>query len=83
MERHRLTDEQWECIAGVFPPPAKTGHPPSDRRQMIEGILHILRTGAPWRDLPAAFGPLQDRLVLVQSLEPRRHARPSAGSPAS
>lgn len=24
---------------------------------MIEGILHILRTGAPWRDLPAAFGP--------------------------
>ena len=39
MERHRLTDEQWECIAGVFPPPAKTGHPPSDRRQMIEGIL--------------------------------------------
>ena len=57
MERHRLTDEQWECIAGVFPPPAKTGHPPSDRRQMIEGILHILRTGAPWRDLPAAFGP--------------------------
>lgn len=57
MERHRLTDEQWECIADVFPPPAKTGHPPPDRRQMMDGILHILRTGAPWRDLPRAFGP--------------------------
>ena len=25
MERHRLTDAQWNCIADVFPPPAKTG----------------------------------------------------------
>ena len=24
---------------------------------MMDGILHILRTGAPWRDLPRAFGP--------------------------
>ena len=59
MERHCLTVEQWECIAEVFPPPAKTGHPPPNRRRMMDGILHILRAGAPWRDLPKTFGPWQ------------------------
>lgn len=58
MSRHRLTDEQWELIADLFPAPAKTGRPPTDRRQAVDGILWILRTGAPWRDLPEDdFGP--------------------------
>ena len=57
MSRHRLTDEQWELIEGFFPPPAKTGRPPRHRRQVLDGILWILRTGAPWRDLPEEFGP--------------------------
>jgi transposase len=59
MIRHRLTDDQWEAIADVFPPRAQTGRPPSDRRKIVDGILWILRTGAPWRDLPEAFGPWQ------------------------
>jgi transposase len=58
MKRHRLTDEQWELIADVFPSPAKTGRPRTDRRTVVDGILWILRTGAPWRDLPEdEFGP--------------------------
>ena len=57
MTRHRLTDEQWDCIADIFPLPAKTGRPPSDRRMIIDGILWIMRTGSPWRDLPEEFGP--------------------------
>ena len=57
MTRHRLTDDQWELIKGIFPPPAKTGRPPSDRRMIVDGILWILRTGAPWRDLPEEYGP--------------------------
>jgi transposase len=52
MTRHRLTDEQWELIADLFPPPATTGRPPTDRRLVVDGILWILRSGAPWRDLP-------------------------------
>lgn len=52
MSRHRLTDAQWELIADLFPPPAKTGRPPTDRRQVVDAILWIMRTGAPWRDLP-------------------------------
>jgi transposase len=57
MVRHRLTDEQWALIADVFPPPAKTGRPQRDRREVVDGILWILRTGAPWRDLPEELGP--------------------------
>ena len=58
MARHRLTDEQWECVAPVFPPPANTGRPRSDLRQVVDGVLWILRTGAPWRDLPEEeYGP--------------------------
>ena len=57
MLRHRLTDEQWDLIAAVFPQPKRTGRPPRDRRQVVDGILWILRTGSPWRDLPEALGP--------------------------
>jgi len=57
MARHRLTDEQWDCIYDIFPPPAKTGRKPRDRRTIVDAILWILRTGAPWRDLPEEFGP--------------------------
>jgi transposase len=59
MLRHRLTDEQWQQIAELFGPPAATGRPPRDRRQVCDAILWVLRTGSPWRDLPAAFGPWQ------------------------
>jgi len=57
MTRHRLTDEQWDCIADIFPPPAKTGRPPSNRRMIVDAIMWIMRTGSPWRDLPEEFGP--------------------------
>ena len=58
MTRHRLTDEQWKMIADLFPPPATTGRPPTDRRLVVDGILWILQSGAPWRDLPEEqFGP--------------------------
>ena len=59
MIRHRLTDEQWELIADVFPAPKRMGRPRRDRRTILDGILWILRTGSPWRDLPAALGPWQ------------------------
>ena len=59
MIRHRLTDEQWDLIADVFPPPKRMGRPPRDRRVVVDGLLWILRTGAPWRDLPSELGPWQ------------------------
>jgi transposase len=60
MKRHEVTDEQWEVIQAILPKrTAKTGRPPSDSRLMLNGILWILRTGSPWRDLPERFGPWQ------------------------
>ena len=59
MIRHRLTDEQWKLIAGLFAPPKRMGRPPRDRRKIMDGILWILRTGSPWRDLPEALAPWQ------------------------
>jgi transposase len=57
MPRHRLTDQQWDAIKDISPPPARTGRPPRDRREIVDAILGVLRTGAPWRDLPEGFGP--------------------------
>ena len=60
MKRHEVTDAQWEVIQPILPKrTAKTGRPPSDPRLMLNGILWILRTGSPWRDLPERFGPWQ------------------------
>lgn len=57
MHRHALTDEQWELLEPLIPQTtAKTGRPAKDRRLMLDGILWVLATGAPWRDLPERFG---------------------------
>jgi transposase len=57
MRRHELTDEQWELLKNLFPPWPGWGRPHRDRRQVLNGILWIVRTGAPWRDLPERYGP--------------------------
>lgn len=60
MKRHEVTDQQWGVIQAILPKrTVKTGRPPSDSRLMLNGILWILRTGSPWRDLPERFGPWQ------------------------
>jgi transposase len=60
LQRHCLTDEQWEMVADLVEvTPAKTGRPPKDRRVILNGIFWILRTGAAWRDLPERFGKWQ------------------------
>ena len=57
MKRHELTDEQWELLSPLRRRrAASTGRPARDPRQMLDGILWILGTGAPWRDLPDRFG---------------------------
>ena len=57
MPRHRLTDDQWEVIKDLFPAPKPTGRPPRDPREVLDAILWVLRTGAPWRDIPEEYGP--------------------------
>ena len=60
MHRHQLTDEQWSIVEPLVPKKhSRTGRTPADTRRMLDGIMWILRTGAPWRDLPERFGPYQ------------------------
>jgi transposase len=59
MARFELTDRQWERLEPLLPPqrPA-TGRPNDDHRRILNGILWVHRTGAPWRDLPERYGPV-------------------------
>ena len=57
LRRHALTDDQWRRIAPLLPVHSGPGRPPKDHRLVVDGIVWILRTGAPWRDLPERFGP--------------------------
>jgi transposase len=61
--REELSDEQWliiEPLLGEMPRRADgRGRPWRDNREVINGILWILRTGAAWADLPERFPPYQ------------------------
>jgi transposase len=61
MHRGDLTDTQWERLQPLLPPQRRGtgttgGRPSNDHRPIINGILWILRTGAPWDDLPGRYG---------------------------
>jgi transposase len=58
--RHALPDSHWERIARFFPPAGHRrtrGRPLEDHHRILNGILWRLHTGAPWRDIPEAYGP--------------------------
>ena len=60
-----LTEEQWALIRPFIPDPEvvgtteKGGRPWRDPRDVLNGILWVLRTGAPWADLPRRYPPPQ------------------------
>jgi transposase len=58
-----LTDEQWDIVEPLLPKPAKRadgkGRPRVDNRAILNGILWVMRTGAPWHDMPNRYPPYQ------------------------
>jgi transposase len=55
-----ISDDLWTAIAPVLPTnQCRRGRPWNDHRRTLEGIAWRFRTGSPWRDLPAEFGPWQ------------------------
>ena len=58
-----LTDEQWAVLEPLIPVPPRRpdgrGRPWREPRPVLNGILWILRTGAPWKDLPSRYPPYQ------------------------
>jgi len=52
-----MTDDEWAVFEPFLTTPSSQGgRPASNHRRVLDGILWIARTGAPWRDLPAEFG---------------------------
>ena len=54
--RYELSDYEWTAIKPMLPNKPRGVRRVNDRR-VLNGIFWVLRSGAPWRDLPAAYGP--------------------------
>ncbi len=55
--RHEMADEQWATIEHLLP--GRVGDPgrtAADNRLFVNAVLFVLKTGVPWRDLPARYG---------------------------
>ena len=55
----RVSDEMWQQIQPVIPPPLpkkKAGRPRLDDRRVLDGIIYVLRTGCQWKQVPKEFG---------------------------
>ncbi len=57
MSRGDLTEEGWRVIEALLPAErGRWGRPAHDNRKYMNGMLWVLRTGAPWRDMPEKYG---------------------------
>ena len=57
MKTTELTDERWRRIQPLLPPPYRgLGRLRADDRKTLNGILHVLRTGCRWHDVPREYG---------------------------
>jgi transposase len=54
--RYQLTDHEWIAIKAMLPNKPR-GVARVNDRPVLNGIFWVLRSGAPWRDLPGSFGP--------------------------
>lgn len=63
LDARDLTDLQWAILDALIPEPPRRkdrrGRPWKDRRSVLNGILWVLRTGAPWVDLPERYPSYQ------------------------
>ena len=57
MARGDLTDKEWDVIGGLLPSErGRKSRPPHDNRRFLDGMLHVLRVGCPWRDMDERYG---------------------------
>jgi len=66
--RYERTDKQWKQLKDRLPAERKRqgGPPAKDNRQMVNAMLRVVRSGAPWRDLPEYDGPWQSVYTRFQ-----------------
>ena len=57
MARGDLSDDQWAVIGGLLPAErGRKARPAHDNRRFLNGMLHVLRVGCPWRDMHERYG---------------------------
>jgi transposase len=69
MGRYELSDFEWVAIEPHLPNKPR-GVPRVDDRRVLNGIFWVLRSGAPWADVPARYSPpttIYNRLPMAQS----------------
>ena len=67
--RHDISDELWARIEPLFPDNnGKRGRPAGDNRRFFNAVLWIMRSGAPWRDLPPDYGHWNSVFVRFRRL---------------
>ena len=64
--RYELTDREWFAIGPMLRNKPR-GVPRVNDRRVLNGIFWVLRSGAPWRDLPQEFGPYTTTRAFVRS----------------
>ena len=55
--RYNLSDKAWGIVADLFVGPTRRGRPRREDRKMLNGILWVICSGAPWRDMLDELGP--------------------------
>lgn len=70
MRRYDLTDSEWEGISKYFSEKedGTPGRPPKPSRSIINGIIRIGRSGAPWRDMPERYGSWETSYARFRKL---------------
>jgi transposase len=64
-----LTDKQWEMVRPLIPLPSLQGRRPfRERREIVNAILYVLRSGCPWRLLPHEYPRMANRLLPLSSV---------------
>ena len=57
MARGDVSSEQWEVIGALLPAErGRKSRPAMDNRRFLNGMLHVLRVGCPWRDMHERYG---------------------------
>lgn len=64
-----LSDEQWEIVRKLLPPRAPRGRLPLDRRDVLNAIMYVVRTGCQWRAVPHDFPKWQSVYTVYRRLK--------------